>query len=487
MRIPLDRQSSIPIYLQIRDHIRRLIQSGSLQPNDRLPSVRVLAKDVQVNKMTVTEAYSALEADGLIHARQGAGYFVNTVKINAPKSESTYIPVQEVIIAERQTVPFLQLHTAMVQAQQQEGVINFSSPFPRLTDLNDLRQIAKRAIDQTAHELLNYGLPQGQPFLRQQIMRLLAQQGLEVSLESIIITNGSQQGLSLVIHQHVQPGDWVIVESPTYPGAIEVLETLGAKIIGVPMTSQGVNLELLEQYLSSYRPKLIYTISTLHNPTGLSLPQTHRQQLLALAEQYECLILEDNAYEGLNFEPVPAPIKALDQTDSVIYIGTFSKTLSPGLRLGFIVATGQRYQPILQRKLLYDLQVSNISQAIISEYLASGHYRRHLSRFRSSHLQKRNLMLQALEQHFPQEATWIAPQGGYFLLIHLPIELPTQEVTQKAAEQGVLINFGLSFAPSQQCGSTVRLNFSQSLEEIEQGIAILGGVLKTFMLSSSAG
>jgi len=189
-----------------------------------------------------------------------------------------------------------------------------------------------------------------------------------------------------------------VVETPTYHGALAILENLRAKVIGIPMMVEGMNLELLEQYLCSHRPKLIYTISTLHNPTGITTSQSHRQRLLALAEQYECPLLEDNAYEGLQFEALPPPIKSLDRHDWVIYISTFSKTLMPGLRVGYMVVTGKHYRPILEQKLLHDLHVSTVSQAIVSEVLASGHYRRHLNRLRTNNLQSRNAMLQALER-----------------------------------------------------------------------------------------
>lgn len=293
----------------------------------------------------------------------------------------------------------------------------------------------------------------------------------------MIITSGSEQALSLAMQYYLQPGDWAIVETPTYHGALGILENLGAKVIGIPMTAAGMNLELLEQYLCSHRPKLIYTISTLHNPTGITTSQVHRQQLLALAEQYECPILEDNAYEGLNFEPVPAPIKALDRHNLVTYICTFSKALMPGLRVGYMVVTGQHHRHLLKQKTLHDMHVSTVSQAIVSEFLASGHYRRHLSRLRTDNLQRRNAMLQALERCFPETISWTIPKGGLFLWTHLPEYLPIQAVCQQALAQNVLVANGAAFFPGRGYPA-MRLNFSRPLEEIEHGIEILGRLLK---------
>jgi DNA-binding transcriptional MocR family regulator len=337
-----------------------------------------------------------------------------------------------------------------------------------------------------ADTLFKYDFPQGQLVLRKQIAQLLIQNGLEVSPEDLIVTNGSMQGLSLVLHYYLQPGDWVVVETPNYHGALAVLQALGAKVIGIPMSHDGMNLTLLEQYLHSHRPKLIYTISTLHNPTGITTTQSHRQQLLKLATQYDCVILEDNAYEGLNFGAVPPPIKAFDHADRVIYLGTFSKTLMPGLRVGYMVVTGRYYRSLLERKLLSDLHVSTVSQAIVSEYLASGHYRRYLNQIRTSNLACRNTMLQALEQHFPAETTWTVPDGGLFLWVTLPDGLPMQTICHEAALQKVFVVSGATFFPNQQGYPALRLNFSQAPENIEQGISVLGKLFKSYLSLSGA-
>lgn len=482
MRIPLDRKSPKPVYLQIRDRIRHLIHSGAMQPGEKLPSIRSLAENVQVNKLTVIEAYGVLEADGLVSVRQGSGYFVSPAGIPQPASNSTFAPAQDVIIPERQGCAFYDVYATSMLAQAQDGFVDLSCGFPLPPESDDLKRIARRAIADIDTALFNYDLPQGRLVLRKQLAQMLVwQQGLEVSPEDLIITSGSKQGLFLAMHHYVKPGDWVIVESPTYHGAIAVLENLGARIIGIPMTAEGMNLELLEQYLRSHRPKLIYTISTLHNPTGITTSQRHRQQLLALAEQYECPILEDNAYEGLNFEPVPAPIKALDRHDLVTYIGTFSKTVMPGLRVGYMVVTGKHYRAIVERKLLNDLHGSTVSQAIISEYLASGHYRRRVNHLRTHNLQSRNAMLQALEQYFPAEISWTVPKGGLFLWAHLPEGLPMQMIQQEAIAQKVIVSDGSLFFPAQKGYPAMRLSFSHTPAAVERGIEVLGRLLKKYL------
>ncbi|WP_421658364.1 PLP-dependent aminotransferase family protein [Leptothermofonsia sp. ETS-13] len=471
--------------MQIRDRVHRLIASGALKPGDRLPSVRELAKEAQVNKLTVIEAYSVLEADGLIHARQGTGYFVNHCPMTPAKLESTFAPVQDVVIPEPQCGSFCKAYMTSLQAHRQRGILDFSSGFPQAFGLEDLQRIARRAMNQIADTLYNYDTPEGLQVLRQQIAQLLVQMGMVVAADDIIITTGSMQGISLAIRYYVEPSDWVIVETPTYHGVLAILENQGARTIGIPMTSEGMNLDLLEQYLKSHRPKLIYTVSTLHNPTGVTTTPSHRQRLLELAQQYECPVLEDDAYEGLNFEPVPAPIKALDQHDTVIYVGTFSKTLMAGLRVGYMVVTGSHRQLLIEQKLMDDLHTPTPSQAIVSEYLASGHFRHRLNHLRTWHLQSRNAMLQALADCFPQEATWTVPAGGLLLWAQLPDNLPLAPICQKIREQGVLVTPATTFFPDRRGYNAMRLNFSRTAEEIAWGISIVGEQLKAHMGSKN--
>ncbi len=478
MKIPLDRRSPNPVYRQIRDRISRLIQSGTLQPGDRLPSIRTLAEEARVNKLTVIEAYGVLEADGLVYARAGSGYFVSTPTAPLIQGTSKFAPRQEVVIPEQGELSYFDIYMASVQAHHQGEISVFSSGFPYLSDADMLQRIARRALRHVDETLFNYALPQGQEPLRKQIVQLLIQQGLDISPDDLIITSGSMQGLSLVMNDCVQPGDWVIVENPTYHGALAILQNLGARVIGIPMTNEGINLDLLAQYLHSHRPRLIYTISTLHNPTGLTTSQAHRQQLLGLANQYQCRVLEDNAYEGLSFAAVPPPLKALDQSDQVIYVGTFSKTLMPGLRVGYLVVTGQDYSRLLERKLLQDLGTSTAAQSIVSEFLASGYYRRHMTQLRSRNLLGRNAMLTLLEQHFPAEASWTMPEGGLFLWVKLPDGLPMPLICAEAAAKKIMVTPGSTFFPNQQGYPAMRLNFSYTVDTIERGVAILGKIIK---------
>jgi len=530
MKIPLDRQAKQPIYLQIRDRIHHLIHTGHLPPNSQLPSIRTLAQTANVNKLTVVEAYSVLEADGLVRAKQGAGYFINSPEnvastplshraishsevdrketgcreaglqepnhrelghrelghrelshrglsgAEAQPPRSAFNPAQQVILPKGGINSFSEIYHATIAAHHQPDVVDFGTGFPQPIDVEDFQRVARRAM-KDADVFFRKGEPKGDFELRRQISQILMQQGLEVSAENLIVTSGSMQALALLADHFIQPGDRIIIEAPTYHGFLSILQQRSAQIIGIPMTATGINLELLAQYLDSHRPKLIYTISTLHNPTGITTTVAHRRQLLALAQQYNCLVIEDNAYEPLSFETTPPPIKAFDTTDQVIYVGTFSKTLMPGLRVGYMAITGEQNAALTERKLLHDFHLSNASQAIVKEYLASGHYRRRLKRLRSLHKDRRDYMLALLSRYFPPTVTWTLPAGGTFLWIQLPEMASVNEVTAAAAAQKVLLGSGSAFFPKQLGYPALRLNFSLPPAETERGIRILGNIL----------
>ena len=490
MKIAVDRQATEPVYLQIRDRISYLIQSGGLKVGDRLPSIRAMAQTTNVNKLTVIEAYSVLEADGLIYARQGAGYFISQATVAPPARPASFAPEQTVIIPDQGLTSFSEVSDAFLQSQAQPDMINLNSGFPQAVGVEDLQRISRRAIKNVAEHLFHHNPPEGDPVLREQIAQLLSQLGLGAAPQDLIITNGSMQALSLVTQHLIQPGDWVVVESPGFHAYLSLLRQIDARIIGIPMTATGMNLDLLEQFLQSHRPKLIYTNSTLHNPTGITTSLAHRRRLVALAEQYDCWVIEDNAYEWLSFDTTPPPIKALDlprwsqtgpENHRVIYTGTFSKTLMPALRLGYAVITGDLHRQIVERKLLHDFHVSIVSQGIVREYLATGHYRRRINHLKALNQQNRSVMVRALEDHFPEEASWTIPAGGVFLWVQLPRQVNVAQLHRAAVQEKVFVGSGQPFFPDQQGYPALRLGFAQPMEDIERGIAVVGRLLKAQM------
>lgn len=360
MRILLDRESAVPLYQQIRDFLRSEIENGTLAPETRLPPTRELAAALGVNRLTVSTAYAELEAEGLIYANVGRGTFV----ASPPQSAAVGIGTRTALRAGewpswQQAYPRPFQYAGKTEIERlltlaaKPGVISFAQG----TGASDLfpvvqfRQALNEVLRRDKVDALGYGERAGYPPLQLTIARVLASQGLAVSPDEIIITTGSQQALDLVARTLLRPGDPVLVESPTYPGALEVFEAAEARLVAVPMDEEGMRVEIVEELIQYARPRLIYTIPTFHNPTGTSLSSARRRQLVALSARYNIPILEDDFVSDLRYDgPAQPALKTIDTRGNVIYVSTFSKMLMPGLRVGFLVASGPIYDHLLIRK-----------------------------------------------------------------------------------------------------------------------------------------
>ena len=257
--------------------------------------------------------------------------------------------------------------------------------------------------------------------LRETITHILASQGLQTRPENILITAGSQQALSLVSQLLLKPGDVILVESPTYSGALDLFRALGFKVVGIPVDGQGMQVEGLEKLLQQHHPKLIYTIPNFHNPTGTCLNSARRRQLIVLADRYNIPILEDDFVGDLRYEGRTQPaLKALDPGGRVIYVSTFSKMLMPGLRVGFLVAEGPIYDCLVNFKRVNDLATSTLIQRALEAYVTVGRYQAHLRRSCQIFRKRRDVMLSAIQRYLPAGVHFDPPQGGLFIWLQLP-------------------------------------------------------------------
>src|SRR5262245_21663697 len=349
MRIPLDRSADrsgrLPLARQIQLHLERLIAQGLLAPGVKLPATRELARDLGVNRTTVALAYDALLAGGWARAHVGQGTFV---------AERAPAPVEEA----RPPVPrfewtgFLSKAAQVVAADARRrqgythvarpaaGLISFAGGMPdaSLFPTDAFRRVLNRVIRNEGRELLQYYPARGYPPLREYLAGHLLRFGLEVRPDEILIVNGSQQGFDLVARTLLDPGDFVAIEQPSYPRAMRVFRAYGAQLLPVPLTGGGLNVDSLQRLLERQSPKFVYCQPSAHNPTGLNRSAAARPRLVGLAGRHRLPIVEDG-FDGSLFygERPPAPLKSQDPSGLVIYIGTFSKILFPGLRLGWIV------------------------------------------------------------------------------------------------------------------------------------------------------
>lgn len=492
MRIPLDRNSPIPLYEQIEQNLRQGILSGSLAPETRLPASRQLARDLGVNRITVENAYAALEADGLVYSRVGSGTYVlppPPLPQIPQKSAEAVWPLWQQNLPERSlgaraVVEQMRLTAGRADHISFAGGISDSHLFPA----EDFRKVLQTVMRRDGIDALDYGDRRGYAPLRETITHILASQGLQTSPENVLITAGSQQALALVSQLLLEPGDTILVESPTYSGALDLFRALNFRIISVPVDSQGMRVDLLEKQLQQHHPKLVYTIPNFHNPTGTCLSGTRRHELIILAERYNVPILEDDFVGDLRYEGRAQPaLKALDPGGRVIHVSTFSKMLMPGLRVGFLVADGPVYDALVKFKRVNDLATSSLIQRALHDYVTVGRYQAHLRRSSQIFRKRRDAMLAALQRFLPDRLQFETPQGGLFLWINLPDGFSAGELLPIAIRQGVdfMPGSGFFLNPAEGAG-WMRLNFVvQEERKIEEGIRRLGkawlGLQKAFL------
>jgi GntR family transcriptional regulator / MocR family aminotransferase len=492
MHIPLDRESAEPLYQQIKNHLRQGILSGGLAPDTRLPASRQLARDLGVNRITVENAYTELEADGLVFSRVGSGTYVLPYNpfTPVPKSNNDALwPLWQQNLQAKSIVSIPGAAEEMLKAGGHPNPINFASGISdtRQFPVDEFRKVLQAIMRRDGIDALGYGERNGYAPLREGITHILASQGLQTRPENILITAGSQQAISLVTQVVLKPEDVILVESPTYSIAMELFRTLGFRIVGIPMDNQGMQVEKLEKLLQQHHPKLIYTIPNFHNPTGTCLNSARRRQLIVLADRYNIPILEDDFVGDLRYEGHTQPsLKAMDPGGQVIYVSTFSKMLMPGLRVGFLVAEGPIYDSLFNFKRLSDLATSTLIQRALEAYVTVGRYQAYLRRSCQIFRKRRDAMVLAINRYLPAGVSFDPPQGGLHLWLRLPEDLSSDELLPLACQEGVAFASGSTFFP-EGFGEQgwMRLNFvASSVEEIDEGIKRLGKAIKRLQVRS---
>jgi 2-aminoadipate transaminase len=313
---------------------------------------------------------------------------------------------------------------------------------------------------------------------------VMAAEGMRPDPDDIIVTTGGQQAIDLVTKTLVDPGDPVICEAPTYPGAVPVFCSYEADTHQIEMDEDGMRIEVLEALLDELaaqgrRPKFIYSVPSFQNPAGVTLSEERRRRLVELAREREVLVVEDNPYGLLRYEGEPLPpLYQLDGGDYVIYLGTFSKILSPGIRLGWCVAPPPVMEKVVLGKQATDLCTSTLTQYFVSEYFAEGRWREYVDSLTGIYRERRDAMLDALQRHFPPQAEWSRPEGGLFCWATLPGYIDTGDLLAKALRDNVAFVPGAAAYVDGRDSSSMRLNFSASdPDEIREGIRRIGEVI----------
>ena len=383
----------------------------------------------------------------------------------------------------------------LLKLTTQPDIISFAGglPAPELFPIDEFKAAADTVLTEMGRQALQYSITEGYPPLRDMIVRHMARYGIVVNIDNVLITTGSQAALDLIGKILINPGDKILTEEPTYLGAIQAFTMYGADYITVPIDEDGLQVSKLEEALRS-GPKFMYILPNFQNPAGVTLSLQRRLDVIALSERNGVPIIEDDPYGQLRFEGDHIkPLVVLDAeglacegngkySGNVIYLSTFSKTLAPGLRLGWVVAPKEVLHRIVQAKQGTDLHSSTFDQMLAYEVARGGFIDRHVRRIREVYHRRRDVMLAALERAFPDPATgvhWTRPKGGLFLWVVLPEAIDTSELIKEAVKEKVAFVPGTAFYPNGGGHNTMRLNFSNAGEEmIEDGIARLGRVVE---------
>jgi len=364
-------------------------------------------------------------------------------------------------------------------------------PGPEVFPKEDLARIASRVVEELGDSALQYSPTLGVMPFREAVADFVRSKGVKVlSDDRVAVTTGSQEAIYLLAMTLINPKDAIIVESPTYLAALNVFRYYGAEFVSVPLDENGMKTELLEDKIKEAKSKglnvkLVYTVATCHNPTGVIMPDDRRKELLEVASKYDLLVIEDDPYSFFVFDEVPfTPLKTLDSEGRVIYLGTFSKILAPGLRLGYMVADRQITRMVELAKQMVDLHSSTLSQYIALYALKEGVVEKTIQKARVVYREKRDIMLESLEKYMPEGSHWFKPRGGLFAFIYLPDGVDTSDMLPMAIERGVAYVPGRSFFSDGSGVNAMRINFSYlPPDKLREGIRLIAETAKDYMKS----
>jgi len=483
LKIELD--SDVPVYRQIVDGVRAAALEGQIEPGHRLPPTRDLARKLGVNRNTVVAAYETLAEEGWVRSHTGKGTFLvwhpgaAAEPVEAGTGSDTWFTAFS-RTAEGAAAGGLQTILSMLV----DGApgISFVGSYPaaELIPVESFARAMERALADRGADVLAYGPTAGDPSLRETIAEQLRRKQMPATADDVLVTNGAQQGLEIVFRTLLDPGDTVVIEEPTYTGALNVLSAIGARVVGVKTDAQGIRPDLLAMSLERHRPRLLYLQPTFQNPSTFVMGESRRREVLTLARRFRCPIVEDDWAGDLRLEGDDLPtLHALDNGRHVVYLSTFSKKLMPGLRLGWVAAPPPVMQRLIEMKRVQDCGTSPLLQAALQEFLRRGGLEEHLDRVRPAYRARRDAMVEALRRHFPEEARWDRPLGGMFVWIRLPAGLDGEDLFVAARKEGVLYSRGELFHSDGTGGDTMRLTYSAaSVEQIERGVEILGRLIR---------
>jgi len=493
-----DPQRSTPVYRQLAAYLSGLIDARRVVPGERFPATRELSAELALSRNTVARAYRVLVDEGVLVSHVGQGTFVAAGRPGASgagsvKAHGTAPPVRgfawEGLLSARTARIAMPQGAGGLRRQAARFDFSGGSVDAEALPVNELRRVWSRALASSAEVLSRPISPFGLPALREEIALSLVARGISCEADDVLITNGVHQALDLVGRALVDPGDTVVVEQPGYFAAPLAFRAHGARLVGCAVDEDGLVVEELERVLRVRRAKLVYVTPSAQSPTGAVLSERRREALLDVSDAHQLPIFEDDYDSELRFQSPPiAALKTRDPAGRVIYAGTFSKALFPGLRVGYVVAPRSLLGRLATWRAISDFSTDGVAQAAVLELLSSGTLERHIRKQRRLYAVRRSAMLDALANCMPAGTTWTRPRGGHAVWVTLPPEVGGIELHARAQADGIVYARGDFYSFEGRFANSFALSFvNQSVEQIEAGVALLAEVARGLRRGTAPG
>ncbi len=487
MLIKIEKNISTPLYKQIIMQIKSLVDHGIIEVDTPLPSTRILAEVLGINRSTVSKAYEELQVLGYLKSRPGSYNIVQSRQKEAeyhPERKSNIL-WKEASNDQSEEIFNTFFHsladTPSLSNPKDNHETNFSDLHldPNLFPIEDLRRSFNKVLLDDGLAALDFCPPEGNRNLREYIALRLRLHGISTSYNEILITYGSQQALDLIIRLLGHPEKKAVIEAPTYFNIIPLLKFHKVGIVTVPMKKDGLDLDHLEKILNKEEVNFVYTTPNFHNPTGITTSYRHRERLLNICLEHNVPIIEDGFEEEMKYSgPVPLPIKSIDEKNIVIYLSSFSKILCPGLRVGWITADKECIARLTAIKRFSDLRCENLVQSVLCHFCKEGYYDLHLKRLHRIFRKRMETALKTMKECFPEKVTWTHPQGGYAIWVEIPKKLSPKQLHSFLREHGITISPGGYYYPHQGESEYFRLSISRiSDNDLKEGLCRLGRIL----------
>lgn len=456
---------STPLYHQLADQIQELIRAGTLRAGDRVPSVRRLSHQQGVSVATVLQAYQRLEDSGIIEARPQSGYYVRRRAAPMKEPARTRPPRRAL------TVEVNELADVVLAYAGEPDVVAFGAacPAPELFSLERVRRVLSSVARRDQGALGRYGLPPGTERLRRAIARRALEWGCRVDHRDLVTTTGCMEAINLCLRAVTEPGDLVALESPTYYGFLQILQSLGLRALEIPTHPRsGISLDALELALTEHPVKALLVMPNVSNPIGASMSEQAKKRLVELLASRDVPLIEDHIYADLHFGPsAPRAAKAFDRSSNVMLCGSFSKTLSPGLKVGWIEPARWRDR-IRMLKFVASGGQNELVELAVAELLESGGYERSLRQLRRRFQAHVDAARRVLSDSFPRGTRVTQPSGGYILWVELPKACDSVALFERLLERGITVAPGPMFSASQRYRNCIRISLGQPWSERQE-------------------